>query len=401
MRNINQYDISDIGYVYFTLNYDNDWYMEYLSDNGIQDSENAKATYIKENCDYDVEFTDSETYHHLGYDTMTFDEIEDFFGEMMANEVFKDCMDGEQHEYEPHCYFNKGININDPNELSAAAVKYLKHGRYFKNARGFILPNGVVAYTDAEHNLCSQIPGVNGTFHFIELGCIRVLPNGIDLAKAPTEAQTKTLYYVLKCYYQEELYLDLMNKEIGQFSKKYTYCEPEDVMSDIQKYFKGIKPRNNMYESRRKKLSLNESQFNGFVKKIVKEVLNEMCIDAPKSFLKWCKKKGYENIDMLPTWQLSTLYSEYEKETKNSSKKSRLFSFAGINENEEKPYWHKFPDEMPEPNRLLYVIDSQGNRQGHLSSRIVWDGERFRTDLAHRLLVDADNIVGWRYLDEP
>ena len=56
---------------------------------------------------------------------------------------------------------------------------------------------------------------------------------------------------------------------------------------------------------------------------------------------------------------------------------------------------------MPEPNRLLYVIDAKGNMQGHLSSKIVWDGECFRTDLAHSLLVDANNIVGWRYLDEP
>lgn len=30
----------------------------------------------------------------------------------------------------------------------------------------------------------------------------------------------------------------------------------------------------------------------------------------------------------------------------------------------------------------------------------MWDGKSFRTDLAHRLLVDPDNIVGWRYLNE-
>lgn len=72
-----------------------------------------------------------------------------------------------------------------------------------------------------------------------------------------------------------------------------------------------------------------------------------------------------------------------------------------IYEDEKKPYWHPFPDEMPEENRLLYVIDAKGNRQGHLGAKIVWDGESFRTDLAHRLLVDPDNIVGWRYLETP
>lgn len=71
-----------------------------------------------------------------------------------------------------------------------------------------------------------------------------------------------------------------------------------------------------------------------------------------------------------------------------------------IYEDEKKPYWHPFPDEMPEENRLLYVIDAKGNRQGHLGTKIVWDGKCFRTDLAHVLLVDPDNIVGWRYLNE-
>ena len=63
-------------------------------------------------------------------------------------------------------------------------------------------------------------------------------------------------------------------------------------------------------------------------------------------------------------------------------------------------YWHRFPEEAPEADRLLYVIDGKGATQGHLSTKIVWDGERFRTDLGHTLLVDADDIVGWRYLDE-
>lgn len=63
-------------------------------------------------------------------------------------------------------------------------------------------------------------------------------------------------------------------------------------------------------------------------------------------------------------------------------------------------YWHPFPEEAPEPFRLLYIIDGKGERQGHLSTKIIWDGERFATDLAHVLLVDPNDIVGWRYLDE-
>lgn len=64
-------------------------------------------------------------------------------------------------------------------------------------------------------------------------------------------------------------------------------------------------------------------------------------------------------------------------------------------------YWHPFPQEKPEADRLLYVIDNTGRRQGHLTTKIVWDGRRFRSTLAHRLMVDPDNIVGWRYLETP
>lgn len=59
-----------------------------------------------------------------------------------------------------------------------------------------------------------------------------------------------------------------------------------------------------------------------------------------------------------------------------------------------------FRTEKPEANRLICVTDAHGNCQGHLSTKIVWDGERIRTDLAHNLLVDPDNIVSWFYLDE-
>lgn len=247
---ITDYDISDIGSIKFTLNYDEDDYAEYLEDNDVPDCKETQLEFVKDNCSYDVEFTDSEYYHHLGYDTMYYDEIESMFGERFANDVLNDCMDGQEHDFEPQSYATEELNLEDPDVLSNAAMKYLKHGEYFKNARGFILPNGVVVYTETEHNQCSKVPGVKGTFHFIGLGCIRVLDHSIDLAKMPTNAQIKTLYKVLRNYYSEELYVDLMSQQLGTFSKKYNHCDPRDVMSDIDRFFKGIVPRNNMFEAK-------------------------------------------------------------------------------------------------------------------------------------------------------
>ncbi len=56
--------------------------------------------------------------------------------------------------------------------------------------------------------------------------------------------------------------------------------------------------------------------------------------------------------------------------------------------------------EKPEPMRLIVVTDNKGNYQGHLGTKLVFDGERIVTDLAHSILVDTDNIVSWFYLSE-
>ena len=234
-----QYELTDIGSIRVCSQFDEDFYIEYLSDNGIQDSPEERREYTKEECLFDVELFDSETYHHMGYEQMSYYEIEQEFGEQMAEEILNDCMDGREHEYEPLAYMNDSVNLNNPTELSNAAMKYLKSGEYFRNCRGFILPNGVVVYTDAEHNMCTRIPGVKGTSHFIDLGNIRVLDHSVDIAKRPTSRQIETLETVFSAYNGQEVFLDLCNDSIGHVSVKYERCTAYAAMNDIERYFNG------------------------------------------------------------------------------------------------------------------------------------------------------------------
>lgn len=234
-----KYDLTEIGSIRVCSQFDKDLYSDYLEENGLQDSPELRIEYSKEECLYDVEFFDSETYHHIGYEQMSIYEIENEFGEEIANDVLKDCMDGREHEYEPLAYMNDTVNVNNPAELAKAAMKYLRSGEYFKNCRGFILSNGVMAYTDAEHNMCTRIPGVKGTSHFIDLGNVRVLDHSVDIAKRPTAQQRETLERVFSAYYGEEVYLDLCNDAIGRVSVKYGRCTPYAALSDIERYFNG------------------------------------------------------------------------------------------------------------------------------------------------------------------
>lgn len=269
-----KFDISEIGAIQCQLNFDEDYYLDYLQENGLQDSDDVKKEYIKGQCDYDVTYLDSEYFHDMGeYDTMTIEEIEEEFGNRCAEDVFITCMDGREHDFEIQAY-QDSIDINNPKELNAEAVKCLRHGEYFKNCRGFILTNGIVVYTGAEHNMCSKIPGINGTFDFIRLGNIRVLNHGVDIAKPPTEEQKKVLNQMFQSYYGEELYLDLMNDKNGHTGKKYNSCEPYEVMQDIYDYFNSGRLRQNTYESIKIDLNDIKQMVSECVKKILLEYHN-------------------------------------------------------------------------------------------------------------------------------
>ncbi len=267
---IMKYDLTEIGSIEVSSQFDEELYSDYLSENGIVDTPEERLKYIKDECYYDVEFFDSETFHSIGYEQMMLWEIEDEFGEQMASDILKDCMDGRSHEYEVLAYMNDSVDINNPTELANAAMKYLRSGNYFKNCRGFILSNGVVVYTDSEHSMCTRIPGVTSTSHFIELGNIRVLDHSVDIAKNPTAKQMETLENVFSAYQGEELYLDLCNRSIRTVSIKYNECNAYMAMNDIKRYFNGqLSQRYIIREN--KPYTISEATIRRIVKKILSE----------------------------------------------------------------------------------------------------------------------------------
>lgn len=261
-----RFNISEIGEILCTLNFDEDWYEDYLSENNLQNTPEVKNDFIRSQCDYMVEYCDSETFHSMGvYDRLTIDEIEEEFGEALARDVFNKCMDGNEHSFEILAYQNDTIDVNNPNEVNAMAERVLRHGRYFKNCRGFILTNGVVVYTEAEHNNCTRISGVKGTFHFIELGNIRVLDHSIDIGKKPTAQQYRVLQEILDSYYGDVLYLDIFDKSAGNFNRQYDFCNPDRVMADINSFF-----------NRKSTRAVSESALRKIISESITRILSEM-----------------------------------------------------------------------------------------------------------------------------
>lgn len=269
-------DISEIGEFVYSWDFDAEEYNEYLQENGLDDSQEELMNYIEEQVSFDVDFLDNVTYHTFDSLSMSLDEIREEYGDKLADTILKDCMnDGEGRIETELIIGDEDIDLNNDTQVNAVAKKLFQHGDYYKDCRGFILTDGTVIYTPNEHNECTRINGVKGTFDFLMLGNIRVLPNSIDIGKKPTSEQREVLMKVINCYSDDTLYLDIMDngKEIGT---RYDSASWKYVLGQIDRYYReGIKPtgNNNFYESKNmvRKLIITEEKEQELIGDLLEE----------------------------------------------------------------------------------------------------------------------------------
>lgn len=246
-ENIN---LDGVGEVEIGWDFDEDNYQDWLREEGLDNNQENLIKYISDSVSFEIEYFDNDTYHHMGYDYADYNDMVNTFGENLMPQIIDEIDNNGTYRIETsELYNSEEFDVNNPNELNNIAIKILNHGEYYKDCRGFILTNGVVVYTPAEHNMVSQINGIKGTFDFIEKGNIRVLPQSIDLSKPPTQEQRVVLRQVISSYSDDELYLDILD---GNGSYGTTYVKPEwrYVMGEIDRYFsEGLKPQGKINES--------------------------------------------------------------------------------------------------------------------------------------------------------
>lgn len=246
------YDLCEIGEIVYSVDYDEDEYAEWLEENGTERSEESLKAYIKDESMpmFDIELLDSEYFHHLDYQQMAYYELEDEYGEQIAEQMLNDAIDGKEHSIETAMLFNDDeVDTSDVDAVQEDAMRKLKHGRYHDGARGFILPNGLVVYTESEHNMICQVAGIDSKFDAVEkYNFIRILDSSIDIGGEPSFEQEETLGEVIRSYSDGELYLDLF-KDGYEYGVKYTYPEWRRVIADINRYYvEGIKPTGDLNE---------------------------------------------------------------------------------------------------------------------------------------------------------
>ena len=231
-------ELNDYGMIEYSWDFDEDEYHEYLEEDSLEDSAETLEEYIQDNVRFEVEFFDNETFHQVKCEDYYYDDLEDAFDEKVARIIINDCKKSGKGKLEISClYDDEELDLNDNEQVNDRAMKVLSYGKFYEGCRGFILTNGVVVYTPAEHNQCTAINGVKGTFDFIRMGNIRILDHSIDIGKYPTEAQFMVLQKVIRTY--SPLYMDIIS--IGtEISKTYERPNYEIVVRDIKKAF-GVK----------------------------------------------------------------------------------------------------------------------------------------------------------------
>ena len=231
-------ELNDYGMIEYSWDFDEDEYHEYLEEDSLEDSAETLEEYIQDNVRFEVEFFDNETFHQVKCEDYYYDDLEDAFDEKVARIIINDCKKSGKGKLEISClYDDEELDLNDNEQVNDRAMKVLSYGKFYEGCRGFILTNGVVVYTPAEHNQCTAINGVKGTFDFIRMGNIRILDHSIDIGKYPTEAQFMVLQKVIRTY--SPLYMDIISGGT-EISKIYERPNYEMVVRDIKKAF-GVK----------------------------------------------------------------------------------------------------------------------------------------------------------------
>lgn len=231
-------ELNDYGMIEYSWDFDEDEYHEYLEENSLEDSAETLEEYIQDNVRFEVEFFDNETFHQVKCEDYYYDDLEDAFDEKVARIIINDCKKSGKGKLEISClYDDEELDLNDNEQVNDRAMKVLSYGKFYEGCRGFILTNGVVVYTPTEHNQCTAINGVKGTYDFIRMGNIRILDHSIDIGKYPTDAQFMVLQKVIRTY--SPLYMDIIS-EGTEISKTYERPNYEMVVRDIKKAF-GVK----------------------------------------------------------------------------------------------------------------------------------------------------------------
>jgi hypothetical protein len=83
-------DLDGVGAVEITWDFDEDEYSEWLQETEYENTQEALNEYINDCVTFEIEYFDNDTFHHMGFDSAYYDEIEDVYNMALEMNCFKE-----------------------------------------------------------------------------------------------------------------------------------------------------------------------------------------------------------------------------------------------------------------------------------------------------------------------
>ena len=117
---------------------------------------------------------------------------------------------------------------------------------YYKGAHGFVLKDGtiVIMPQGGDHNAITSVNGVESKWQFVEDGNPSILDNNLRVGGSLTYDQEAVIGKMIRCYSDDDLYVDFLGGPKGEQTCKYSYPDYRRVFADIDRYYDdGIIPQ--------------------------------------------------------------------------------------------------------------------------------------------------------------
>lgn len=236
--------IDGAGGVCCECDFDEDDYLDWLENDcgGIQDTPELRIEYVKDYCTFTIQYLDINTMHPLGgYETMSYDNIFEEFGEKLGTDIVNDCLDGKKHEYEFYEYQNNDeFDLSDRKELNNRAKNVMEVvdspcGLH----RGWILSDGTVLNAGWDHNACFKISPTQIKYRedFSLLGNVRYSNVSLEFGKYPTHEQLFQVREFCEYHSNDTIQVDFLGGKNGRVSKKYYGLDYNELSEDLYSYY--------------------------------------------------------------------------------------------------------------------------------------------------------------------
>ena len=206
--------------------------------------------FLEQETTYDIKAMDNNNDTVFEQDGLTIDEVDDIFGEDVANSM-RNREGKRSNFYYLTDLLETSVDLTSDKEVDAMAKRlFPTEDIYYKDARGYILTDGtiVVFGENTDHVSISNISGMTIN-KFLSLGNIRIGHNYFEIQKEPTYEQRMQLIRLINNYSDDELYVDIgkYSTDNSQYqttvtSKKYINPDYHQVLGEISRFFReGIK----------------------------------------------------------------------------------------------------------------------------------------------------------------